>query len=365
MPEPLKNVYHPGFFEAFTHTAKQVIPEFRKQAFLNQVFDRNWQEMELKQRIRQIAASLHSHLPGSYPEQISLIQKMTEHIKKNGESSFPYLFFPEFIGMYGLEHLSPSLKAMEILTCFISCEFAIRPFIVHYPAEVMKQMESWSLHSDHHVRRLASEGCRPRLPWAMALPVFKKDPSPLFPILNNLKKDESLYVRKSVANNLNDIAKDHPDRVISLVQKWKGLGKETDWIIRHGCRTLLKKANPQAYQVFGLNQNPGCSICKLKLHSSQIRIGEELEFSFQLTNETKSEAVFRLEYVIHFNKANGKPSPKIFSLKEKAFQPGSYSIRKRQSFKELTTRRHYPGKHQLGIIVNGKEMVTKTFQLSK
>ncbi|RYZ28409.1 MAG: DNA alkylation repair protein, partial [Chitinophagaceae bacterium] len=224
MAEPLKNIYSPTFFEHFTATIKPVLPKFRKQQFLNQVFDTEWEAKALKQRMRHIATVLADHLPGSYAQQVDLIIRLIEQLKSNGaKAGFEYMFFPDFVEQYGLADVKTSLRAMETITQFISCEFAIRPFLLKYPKEVMAQMLTWSLNPHDHVRRFSSEGCRPRLPWAMAIPQFKKDPSPILSILQNLKADQSLFVRKSVANNLNDIAKDHPETVVGLVKGWKGL----------------------------------------------------------------------------------------------------------------------------------------------
>jgi 3-methyladenine DNA glycosylase AlkC len=152
-----------------------------------------------------------------------------------------YIFLPDYIEQYGLEDFESSVKAIENVTRFVSCEFAVRPFILKYGGTMMKKMRTWSLHKSYHVRRLSSEGSRPRLPWAISIPELKKDPSPILPILENLKNDPSEWVRRSVANNLNDIAKDHPGLVIELARKWKGISRETDAIIKHGSRTLLKK----------------------------------------------------------------------------------------------------------------------------
>ena len=275
------------------------------------------------------------------------------------------MFLPDFIEQYGLNDLQTSLKAMETITQFTSCEFAIRPFLLRYPDEVMAQMLKWSQHSNHSVRRFSSEGCRPRLPWAMAIPQLKKDPSPILPILQNLSADESLFVRKSVANNLNDIAKDNPGVVLQLVKGWKGLSKETDWIIKHGCRTLLKKADKDVYKLFGLNGTANCEVNGLKLQKSKIRIGDRLHFSFDLKTKNKNETKLRIEYAVYYVKANGTQSRKLFKLTEKAYRPGTtYSFSRHQRFQDFTTRKHYPGKHKIGIVVNGQELATKEFMLT-
>jgi len=365
MPEPLKNMYSPTFFEQFTATLKEVLPKFRKQQFLNEIFDTDWELKELKQRMRHISTVLHNHLPGKYKGQVALILELINHLKEKGvKAGFAYIFFPDFIEQYGIDDLETSLKAMETVTQFISCEFAIRPFLLRYPDEVMAQMLKWSKHQHPYVRRFSSEGCRPRLPWAMAIPQLKKDPSAILPILENLKADDSLFVRKSVANNLNDIAKDHPGVVVQLVKEWKGVSKETDWIIKHGCRTLLKTAHSSAYELFGLNESANCAIRNLKLDKTSLEIGDRLEFSFDLkTNGNTSK--LRLEYAVYYAKAAGKQSRKIFQLKEKTFEANkTYPFKKQQRFQDFTTRKHYTGKHRLAVVVNGKELASREFLLT-
>lgn len=145
-----------------------------------------------------------------------------------------------YVEQYGLDDYETSVKAIERITQFTSCEFSVHPFIIRYPNEMMVQILIWSKHENWGVRRLASEGCRPRFPWAMALPHLKKDPALIIPILENLKNDPARFVRLSVAYNLNDIVKDNPETVMELVKRWKGESEEVDWIIKHGCRTLLK-----------------------------------------------------------------------------------------------------------------------------
>ena len=365
MPEPLKNMYSPRFFEGFTEVLGEVLPGFKKQQFLSEVFDTEWEDKELKQRIRHIATTLKSHLPGDFRKQVKFILEIIERLKSKGTTyGFEYIFFPDFIEQYGLHDLQTSLHAMETITQFISCEFAVRPFLLQYPGQVMKQMLIWSRHPHHKVRRFASEGCRPRLPWAVSIPYLKNDPSPILPVLENLKTDESLFVRKSVANNLNDIAKDHPETVIRLARKWMGTGKGTDWIIKHASRTLLKQADPSAYKLFGLNAAVNCILSNFKLHTKRLKIGEQLNFSFDLKNNGKKTGRLRIEYAIYYVKSNGKQSKKLFKLAEGNYDANaSYSFKRKQRFQDFTTRKHYPGKHKIGILVNGRELATKEFML--
>jgi 3-methyladenine DNA glycosylase AlkC len=364
MPEPLKNVYNPAFFKTFTAAVRAVLPGFNAAGFTKKLYAGGWEEKELKQRMRHIAATLQQQLPGSYPEQVQLILNIVEKLESEGtKGGFEYMFLPDFVEQFGTDDWQTSLYAMERITQFASCEFAIRPFLLKHQNEVMERMLAWSKHTHPYVRRFSSEGCRPRLPWAMAIPQLKKDPSPIFPILGSLKGDESLFVRKSVANNLNDIAKDHPDMVAEVVKNWKGVSAETDWVIRHGCRTLLKKAHPSTYALFNLQNAADCELSNLTLSKNRLAIGERLRFSFDLKTGEKP-AKLRLEYAVYYAKANGKRSRKIFQLAEKAFPAGqTISFQKEQRFQNFTTRKHYPGKHKLAILVNGRELAEKEFLL--
>jgi 3-methyladenine DNA glycosylase AlkC len=224
-------------------------------------------------------------------------------------------------------------------------------------------MYKWSNHPNAMVRRLSTEGFRPRLPWGMAVPYLKKDPSVILPVLEKLKQDESESVRRSVANNLNDIAKDHPEIVLKLAAEWSGQSKETDWVIRHGSRTLLKKGNAGALKHFGLAEAKGVKIEALQTSKKRIKVGDALNISFSL--KVKAEIKLRIEYGIDFVKANGKTSRKIFKLSEGFFEKGTYEFSRKQSFKDFTTRKHYAGKHTLAIIVNGVEKGNVEFSVVK
>lgn len=222
----------------------------------------------------------------------------------------------------------------------------------------------WSGHENHHVRRLASEGARPRLPWAIALPALKRDPSPILPVLENLKNDPSEYVRRSVANNLNDISKDNPATLLSLIKKWKGSSKETDAIIKHGCRTLLKQAHPEVLKYYRLHTNNSITVSRLKVLTPIVKTGSALEFSFTLQNADAKTQSARLEYAIYYLKKNGLLSKKVFKISERQLQPkANHRFVKKHSFKLITTRRFYPGRHKFSIIVNGQERKVGKFEL--
>ena len=265
MAEPFKNMYNEQFFDLFTKDLKLVIDDFDAHGFVSQVMDDEWEGRELKQRWIHITSILKKFLPADYKEAIAKILELLDHVKSTrpdfsviDDTKFGLMLeygviLNNYVEQYGLDDYETSVKAIEKITQFTSCEFVTHPFIIKYPDEMMKQMLVWSKHGHWGVRRLASEGCRPRLPWAMALPNLKKDPTPIIPILENLKNDPARFVRLSVANNLNDIAKDNPEIVIDLAKKWKGESKEVDWIIKHGCRTLLKQGIPEVMELFGFD----------------------------------------------------------------------------------------------------------------
>ncbi|RLD74188.1 MAG: hypothetical protein DRJ10_17110 [Bacteroidetes bacterium] len=197
----------------------------------------------------------------------------------------------------------------------------------------------------------------------MALPILKKDPSLIIPILEKLKRDKSEYVRRSVANNLNDISKDNPETVLELCENWYGNTKDTDWIVKHACRGLLKSGNKRAMLLFGFGDPKNLEVSSLKLDEINVKIGSDLHFSFQLNNKNKKDAKIRLEYRMYFMKANGKQSGKIFQISEKQHKPGKYTVKKKHSFKNLSTRKHYPGEHEIGIVVNGVEKGKMNFSV--
>lgn len=355
-----------GFIREFADALAYALPAFDKKAFEKKVFDKDWQHRELKQRIRHVVSVLHTLLPKDFPIAAGVILKTVEHLRTQGikEVSFGYMALPEYIETYGMGHYKESARAMEYITQFMSCEFAVRPFIVKYGDRMMNQMQTWSKHEEPKVRRLASEGCRPRLPWAMALPAFKKDPAPILPILENLKTDSDIWVRKSVANNLNDISKDNPELAMEIFKAWLGKDKNTDWIVKHAARTLLKAGDKEAMALFGFKKENGVKLHNLKIETPKVEMGKELVFSFTVNNTGKQTKTLRLEYAMHYVRANGSLSKKVFKISEREYKPGSHtSITRRQSFKAITTRVYYPGRHKVSVIVNGHELAVGEFDL--
>lgn len=361
MAEPFKNSYNKELIDRIAKALKIEHKNFDTKLFNETVINNAWESKELKERMRHIAVSLNTVLDLPFLESLNILTKIAN--KFNG---WAVITFIDFVEVYGLEYYNESVKALGYLAQFSSSEFAVRPFIIKYPDKMMAQMLKWSKDKNHHLRRLSSEGCRPRLPWAMALPDFKKDPSPIIPILENLKDDESEYVRKSVANNLNDISKDNPGLILDIIKDWKGKSKNTDWILKHGSRTLLKQGNHEALEIFGVPSKINIDVLNLRVHKNKIRIGENNEFSFVIHSKEKNSIKLRLEYFIYYVKSNGSLSKKIFKISETNYAPNERrEILRKISFADNSIRKHYPGEHKISVVCNGVEKSSSSFLLLK
>ena len=363
MADLLKDGYNEDYIRQLATDIHAVYSQFHLEDFVSSVVDDAWDTLELKGRMRQITLNLGKFLPTNYTEAISIIDKV---IKGYGDwlTGFGAMYFPDFVEIFGQDESNwdISIAALERYTEHASAEFAVRPFIINNEERMMAQMYAWAKSENNHVRRLASEGCRPALPWAQALPKFKKDPTPILPILEHLKADPDVYVRKSVANNLNDISKTHPDLVAKLAKDWYGQNEHTDWIVKHACRTLLKKGNHDVLAIFGFQNAELVAADDFAIDTQTVSIGGSFNFSFAIS--TSEATKVRLEYAIDYVKANGKRSKKIFQISEialKANEKKRYT--KSHSFANLSTRKHYPGIHSITIIVNGTERGTLDFEL--
>jgi 3-methyladenine DNA glycosylase AlkC len=361
MAEKLKDMYMtPASVKAMAAVIKRVYPEFDKKRFTGLVLDERFEGMELKARMRHVTECLYQVLPKSYKKALSILKKSALEVK-----GFESMCLPDYVELYGLEDWASSLPAMAVFTKYSSSEFAIRPFIIREPRRAMAYMKKLAEDKDPRVRRFASEGCRPRLPWAMVLPVFKKDPGLIFPVLEKLKNDDSEFVRRSVANNLNDISKDHPELMLNLCEKWQGQSDDIDWVVKHACRTLLKAGNSRAMQLFGFGSPAKITVKNLVLNRSTIKIGDRVQLSWRLKVATGEKCKVRQEYAVTFQKAHGRVSQKVFKISEKTFQPGEYELTKKHSFEDMSTRKHYPGVHTIAIIVNGEEKANTGVKLIK
>lgn len=355
MPEALKDIFFkPAFFDALTAAIQSVYPAFDAQALVERVHDDQWDRRALKERIRHITVVLHDLLPADYRTALDILRRAAAVLEYR---DFGVMIFPDFVELYGQDDWDASLPALEQFTQMLSAEFAVRPFIARDPTRMMTQMDQWSRHENASVRRLASEGCRPRLPWGIALNALKADPTPILPILERLKDDESEDVRRSVSNNLNDISKDNPQVVIEIARRWLAEDKpEIRAIITHALRTLVKKGDPAALELLGYDSSEGAAVnvSGLTVAPQVIPIGGTISLSFELESLGDEPQNLMIDYVVYHMRANGKQTPKVFKLTKKVLAPGERAtITRRHSFEPVTTRKYYPGTHAIEIQVNG------------
>ncbi len=377
MPEPLKNLYNADSIRKVISELQQ-FTNINESKFVSDTFENPiWENLELKPRMKQIAIAIENQLAnnyGNYSEvsfqaKAEIIIKYSKFLLGDAEENmnFIYMFLPDYIEANGINHFDISMVAFEEITKFTSCEFAIRPFILKYP-ETLDILKKWSNHQNVMVRRLSSEGSRPRLPWGMALPIYKKDPTPIFPILDNLINDPSETVRRSVANNLNDICKDNPNIAIEIGKKWlqhNPNNENVSKLVKHGLRTLLKSGNQDALEIFGIKHDNLFGITDFQLEKNEIQLGEKLFFDFKLINDKgEKPSKVRVEHVVYFQKSNGKLSPKVFQIGEYELQPNEVkSLKRSHLFRDFTTRKHYAGLHKISIKLNGIEVAALDFEL--
>jgi 3-methyladenine DNA glycosylase AlkC len=348
----IKDLYDEQSVAALATAIRTEHPGFDVEAFSACVFDKSWQTRELKERMRHITTVLHDFLPADYRTALDILCRA---LPASSDSGIVKMVFPDYVEVYGLDDWQASILALEQFTQEMSAEFAIRPFIARYPERTMAQMLAWAGHENAEVRRLASEGCRPRLPWGIRLQDLVADPSPILPILERLKNDESESVRRSVANNLNDISKDNPDVTLDVLRRWQADGsQETRWITNHALRTLLKRGHPEALELLGYPRDPAIAVHNLAIEPESISIGDEVTLSFDVESLGDAPMNLMIDYVVYHMRANGTLSPKVFKLTKKTIQPGEVlHIIKKHSFKPVTIRKYYPGEHAIEPQING------------
>ncbi|MBF0287316.1 MAG: DNA alkylation repair protein [SAR324 cluster bacterium] len=365
-----RDVFNATVVQDLAEQIHKTWPEFAKNDFTDSITAR-LEQFSFGGRNQLIAEQLKVYLPDDFPKAAEiLVRSLGPELPQKELTGFDgFMIMPQckFISQNGLEYFDISINALYEMTKRFSAEGDIRLFIKKYPEKTMKLLHQWTNDANCHVRRLVSEGTRPRLPLYSPLPQFKKDPVPVIELLEKLKQDPELYVRRSVANNLNDIAKDNPHIVVETLKAWSTIQEEgTHWIIRHASRSLVKYGNKEMLSLLGYPGNPKISVHHLHIHHPTIKIGETLQFDLEIQSSVKKMQNLMIDYAIHFVKANGKQVPKVFKLaKKKINNCESLKISKKHSFKPISTRKYYPGEHFLEIIINGDSLGTTTFFLKE
>lgn len=338
-----------------------ILPGFPRERFAAEALD-GIERLELKQRVHHLIGVLHRFLPADFPEAADLLVRLRGNTGLRGFTAWPII---DYVGEHGLGHPEKALAALKALTPLFSAEFALRPFLLEHQSLTLQTLETWCGDPDEHVRRLVSEGTRPRLPWGKRLPPFIDNPSPVIRLLEKLKDDPSAYVRRSVANNLNDIAKDHPDRVVALCKNWIcGAGPDRQRLVRHALRTLVKSGHPDVFGLLGHTTNPKLELLSMGVTPEKILLGEAIEFRFALQSTSSKPQTVVIDYAIHHVKANGTTRPKVFKFRTLALAPGeTVELAKRHAIKPITTRSYHPGRHAVELLVNGEPLGQAKFDL--
>lgn len=357
--KPFKDEINPGSVETLSCAVAGAFPAFPRPAFVRAVVE-GLDPLELKDRVRLLSAQLHQHLPPAYPTALEIVCRAAEEPVLRGMVCWSLC---QFVEDHGLEHFEESMAALHVLTERWSAEFAIRPFLQRYPEATLERLLIWTSDPNKHVRRLVSEGTRTRLPWGQRLPHFIADPDPVFALLEHLRDDNELYVRRSVANNLNDLSKDHPARVIKVLERWTRSGNEQRlWIARHALRTLLKQGNADALQALGYGP-PAVRLERLVVPDA-VRFGDALLIEVELASTAKKAQRLMIDFAIHHVKKNGARTAKVFKWSKRELAPGAtLALAKRHPFKPISTRRFYPGTHAVEVLVNGQRTGIREFEL--
>lgn len=357
--EKLKHILDEEIVLTIATDLRRVCPRFDTQGFSTAAVV-GLRELELTARARHIAEAMVRYLPRPFSAAAEvLVSSLGPEIPPTGQNGLaPLRYMPHvyFIEKNGLDDFETAMWAQYELTKRFSAEWSIRAFIEKYPEETYKRLLKWARDENAHVRRLVSEGTRPRLPWARRLRSFQQDPTPVITLLEILKDDPERYVQRSVANNLNDIGKDHPDLVADLCRRWSvGAPPGRQWTVRHALRSLVKAGHRGALEVMGAGAPAAVAVRALQWQPKTVRLGDALHFSFEIASTATHEQDLVVDYAVHFVRANGATPAKVFKLKRIALAPlGRAMLRGIVSFREMSTRRFYPGAHRIEARINGE-----------
>lgn len=370
----MKDVYNLALIELTAQHISKYCSGFDSTSFIALASDQ-LEDRELKDRANQICLAFKQYLPNDYKSAVAVLLQTLAPVAPNqdigdlssdqaGLAGWIIMPMTQYVGELGQAELTFSMAALREMTKRFSSEFGIRYFLLEQPQASLAIMQQWLVDPCHHVRRLVSEGTRPLLPWAMQLPNFKEQPAQVIKLLEQLKDDSSEYVRRSVANNLNDIAKDHPDLVAAIATEWlQDADKNRKRLVKHACRTLIKQGHSDTLAAFGYHSAETLAV-KLELASEQVTFGNKQTLNCTVTNPEARSHKILLDYVIYHQKANGKLSPKVFKWKEFELAPGqSIKLSKEHAFVAISTRKYYPGQHQCALQINGKELAKQEFEL--
>ncbi len=371
--EPFKNLLNPALVQEAAQHLRRHWRGFDAAAFTAQATT-GLEALEMKARAMQICAALEATLPADFDRAAGLLESALAPMAGDEVAGPPglqlglrgWILWPagEYIARRGLAQPERALAALHALTQRFTAEFAIRPLIVQHPALCLATLQRWTADPSAHVRRLVSEGSRPRLPWGLRLQALVQDPSPTLPLLRALQDDGSEYVRRSVANHLNDIAKDHPAVVTAWLQEHlPGAPAPRRALLKHASRTLVKQGHAPTLQAWGLGAGFE-GTAQLKVAPARVALGDKLQLTLNLSASARRTQALVVDYAVHHVKADGSTSPKVFKGWALSLAPGaSVTLSKQHSMRPVTTRRYHPGRHAITVQVNGREVAAGHFTL--
>lgn len=358
----LKEEISPQKIKKLTGLIKTINSDFDTIGFEDSVLDEYWDNLALKQRIRKLSEQLYVYLNSSYLESLKVLEAVSVEF-----SGLFHFVFADYVEIYGLNDFEPSMQALALFTKNSTAEFAIRAFLNKEPEKTKQQLLIWSKSNNEHLRRLASEGVRPRLPWATHLTWIAENPEWVGPILENLKSDSSRYVQKSVANLVNDLSKSQEKWVLELIETWlkheSSASPETKWICKHALRTLLKQGNVKALALIGYGDIHHIKLNEWQLDEN-VKIGEVLNGQFTITSQQPLGRL-RLEYALRFLRKSQSPYRKVFKLAESCYETNCKTFNLRHNFKVISTRNYVPGLHTIELMINGQTINTSEFELQQ
>ena len=317
--------------------------------------------LALKSRINLIADELRRALPADYPTALDLVVAVADADDIEGFTAWPLCSFVE---RHGLVDPAASLAAMARLTRRFSCEFAVRPFLDHHLELTLASMREWTSSDDEAVRRLPSEGTRPHLPWGPKVQALLDDPEIGISLVQSLRHDPSENVRRSVANHLNDIARNHPSRVVELCREWDAEPATEPSMVRHALRSLVKKGDPGALAVLGFTTSPELEIAEFRVAPTQISLGNTIALSATITSASEANQRLVVDFVVHHVGASGATTPKVFKWTTLDLAPGeTVALAKNRRIATASTRRYHAGTHRVELQIAGKAIAEAAFEL--
>jgi 3-methyladenine DNA glycosylase AlkC len=370
--EPLKTFFSSALVRRLAGDIARVHPGFRVRAFTNDA-RRGLDALELLDRGRHIADALSAHLPPAYPDAIAILLRSLgpEHAKDEliGAGMAPFFYLPHtlFVAKRGLEHFDLSMRAQYELTKRFSAEGSIRPYIARDPERAMAFLQAWTADENPHVRRLVSEGTRLRLPWAQRVAWLDQHPDRVISLLELLRDDPSTMVRRSVANNLNDLGKVRPDLLIRTAGAWlERASPERRLLVEHALRSAVKRGHKDALTLLGYGHTPRVSIEGVGFTPKRVRIGGRVAMTFGLKSTSPRQQQLLIDVAVHFVKARGVSAPKVFKLGRMTLGPHErIDLKTTFSLAVHTTRVPRPGRHDVDVIVNGCAVRAGSFEVSK